>query len=85
MKEEKFKKLKKYLKKNLIKSFVRESILLIKYVVFFAPKKNGSNRLYVDYYKINDITIKNRYLISSVKKLQDRIQKIIIFIIINLR
>ena len=73
MGEEKFKKLKKYLKKNLAKGFIKKSTLPIKYVVFFILKKNGSNRLYIDYYKINDITIKNRYSISNIKKLQDRI------------
>ena len=69
IKEEKFKKLKEYLKKNLAKDFVKESILSIKYAVFFILKKNDSNRLYIDYYKINNITIKNRYSISNIKKL----------------
>ena len=41
IKEEKFKKLKKYLKKNLAKNFIRESTLLIKYVVFFVLKKTA--------------------------------------------
>ena len=43
MGEKKFKKLKKYLEKNLAKSFIRESILPIKHVIFFVLKKNGSN------------------------------------------
>ena len=73
MRKKKLKKLKKYLKKNLAKNFVKKLILPIKYAVLFASKKNNSNRLYIDYYKINDITIKNRYLISSAKELQDRI------------
>ena len=85
IKKEKFKKLKKYLKKNLAKNFVRKLILPIKHAVFFALKKNNNNRLYIDYRKINNITIKNRYSISSIKKLQDRIQKTIIFIIVDLR
>ena len=85
MKKEKFKKLKKYLEKNLAKGFIRESTLPVKHAVFFVLKKNGNNRLCVDYRKINNITIKNRYPISSAKKLQDRIQKIIIFITINLQ
>ena len=73
MEEERFKKLREYLEKNLVKSFVRESTLLIKHAVFFVLKKNDNNRLCIDYYKINDITIKNRYPISNAKKLQDRI------------
>ena len=43
MKKKKLKKLKKYLEENLAKGFVKKSILSIKYVVFFAPKKDGSN------------------------------------------
>ena len=39
IKKEKFKKLKKYLKKNLAKGFVRKLILSIKHVVFFILKK----------------------------------------------
>ena len=39
IKEKKFKKLKKYLEKNLAKNFVRESILSIKHVIFFILKK----------------------------------------------
>ena len=69
IKKEKFKKLKEYLKKNLAKNFVKKLILSIKHVVFFILKKNGSNRLYIDYYKINNIIIKNRYLIPNIKKL----------------
>ena len=69
IKKERFKKLREYLKKNLIKGFVRESTLLVKYAVFFILKKDGSNRLCIDYYKINDITIKNRYSIPNAKEL----------------
>ena len=69
MEKKKFKKLKKYLEKNLAKGFIKKSTLLIKHVVFFVLKKNDSNRLCIDYYKINDITIKNRYSISNAKEL----------------
>ena len=41
IKKEKFKKLKKYLEKNLAKNFVKKSILLIKHVIFFASKKTA--------------------------------------------
>ena len=73
MGEEKFQKLKIYLKENLAKNFIKKSTSPVEHVVFFILKKNDSNRLYLDYYKINDITIKNRYLISNIKELQNRI------------
>ena len=53
--------------------------------MLFAPKKDGSDRLCVDYRKTNDITIKNRYPIPSAKELQDRIQGATIFTAIDLR
>ena len=43
MKEKKFKKLKEYLEKNLVKNFIRKSTSPVKHAVFFILKKNGSN------------------------------------------
>ncbi|CAD0052049.1 unnamed protein product [Aureobasidium pullulans] len=45
------------------------------YPILFAPKKDGSLRLCVDYRKINDITIKNRYPLPNIEELQDRLSK----------
>ena len=43
IKEEKLKKLKKYLEENLAKNFVKKSILSIEYAVFFVLKKDDNN------------------------------------------
>jgi len=48
-------------------------------------KKNETFRLYVDYQKLNNITIKNRYLLFNISELQDRLFKIKYFIKLNLR
>ena len=51
--------LHEYLEENLKKSFIRESQLPAGYPILFAPKKDRSLQLCVDYRKLNNITIKN--------------------------
>ena len=51
----------------------------------FVKKKNGTLRLYVNYRKLNDITIKNRYLLLNVIELRDRLINAKIFIKLDLR
>ena len=41
--------------------------------MLFAPKKNGSLRPCIDYRKLNAITKKNRYPLSRIDELQDRL------------
>ena len=51
--------LREYLEENLKKSFIQESQSPAGYPILFAPKKDGSLQLCVDYRKLNNITIKN--------------------------
>jgi exoribonuclease II len=59
--EKEFKTFREYIEKNVAKEYIRPSKLLVRYLVLFVPKKNGKLRIYVDYRKLNDIIIKNRY------------------------
>jgi hypothetical protein len=68
--EEKFKLLREYLDENLAKRFIKESSLPIKTSIFFILKKEDKKgRLVIDYYKLNIIIIKDRYLLLLASKL----------------
>ena len=77
--------LRGYLDENLKKGFIRESKSPAGYPILFAPKKDGSLRLCVDYRKLNDITIKNRYPLPNIGELQDRLGRAKIFTKLDLR
>ena len=53
--------LRKYIDKNVIKDFIRKSILPAGYPILWVPKKDGTLKLYVDYLLLNNITVKNSY------------------------
>lgn len=73
--EKELKTLREYLDENLARGFIRKSESPAGYPILFAPKKDGSLRLCVDYRKLNDITIKNRYPLPNIEELQDRLAK----------
>ena len=39
--------------------------------IFFIPKQDRTIRLYINYYSLNKVTIKNRYLLLLVSKILD--------------
>ena len=77
--------LRKYLNENLKKEFIRKSQSSTKYSILFVLKKDETLRLCVDYRKLNEITIKNRYSLSNINELQNRLIKAIYFIKFDLR
>ncbi len=72
---EKLNALQQYLKENMWKEFIRELQSSAKYSILFVLKLNESLRLCVNYRALNNITIKNNYLLSLISELQDRLQK----------
>ena len=76
---------KKYLNTNLKKKFIKKFKSSTKYSIFFTFKKNDKFRLCVDYQKLNDITIKNKYSLFNINEFQNKLQKTKYFIKINLR
>ena len=65
--------LKIYIKTNLANGFIRPSKSLAGALIFFDRKPNGSLRLCVDYQGLNNITIKNQYLLFLIGKSLDRL------------
>ena len=77
--------LKEYINENLVKGFIRVLVLPVKSLMLFVLKKNRTKRLYINYWKINEITVKNRYLLLLANKLRDKLQRVKIFIKLDLR
>ena len=70
----KLKTLRKYLNENLRRDLIQESQSLASYPVLFVPKSGGRLRMCVDYQQLNNITVKNSYLIPLMEELMDRFQ-----------
>ena len=66
--------LQSFLEENLAKGFIRESKSPAGAPILFAPKKDGSLRLCVDYRGLNAITVKNRYPLPLITEIMDRVQ-----------
>ena len=63
--------LKTYIKANLASSFSKLSKSPTAPLILFVQKKDGNLRPCVDYWGLNNLTIKNRYLLPLIGKLLD--------------
>ena len=53
---------------------IHQKIRIINKILdFFYIKKNDKFRLYVDYRKLNDITIKNKYSLFNINEFQNKL------------
>ncbi|KAM0789314.1 hypothetical protein ACM66B_000152 [Microbotryomycetes sp. NB124-2] len=77
--------LKEYLDDMLAKGYIRPSTSPAAAPILFVKKKDGSLRLYVDYRRLNQITIKNRYPLPLIDSLLDQLAPAKIFTKIDLR
>jgi hypothetical protein len=53
--------------------------------VIFVPKKDGTQMLCMDYHALNEVTIKNKYLLPRIDDLFDQLHGACVFSKINLR
>ena len=60
--------LKNYFKKNLIKRFIHFNNSSTAVLILFIKKSLNNLYLCINYQKLNDITVKNCYLLSLIKK-----------------
>jgi hypothetical protein len=70
---------------NIKKGFIRLSESPAGFPVMFIPKKNRKLRLCVDFRRLNEITIKNQYLLLNISELQNRLSYAKIFTALDLR
>ena len=67
--------LKTYIKTNLANRFIRPSKSPAGILIFFDWKSNGSLWLYIDYRGLNNLIIKNQYLLPLIGMSLDRVKK----------
>src|SRR6202020_960184 len=86
MSDAKLKDLKEWTEEMLKKGFIQPSKSPIASPCFYVPKKDSmTNRMVVDYRKINDITIKDQFLIPRTDEIVDRVRGATIFSKFDLR
>jgi hypothetical protein len=55
------------------KGYIRPSSSLWGARVIFVTKKDGTQRLCVDYHTLNEVTVKNKYLLHRIDDLFDQL------------
>jgi hypothetical protein len=65
--------LKEHNQELLEKGFIRPSSSPWGALVIFVPKKNGTQRLCVDYRALNEVTVKNKYPLPRIDDLFDQL------------
>ena len=75
MLKEELKTLKEFIDIFIKKGQIQESISLARALVMFVPKKNRKKRLVVDYQRLNNITIKDRYIVLLVDEMREQLRK----------
>ena len=74
----------KYLKNKQQKDWIRSFLSLANAFMLFAKKLDDSLWLYVDYWELNEITVKNCYSLSRIDELLNRLSEVKIFTKLNL-
>ena len=74
----------KYLENKQQKDWIRSSLNSVDASVLFAKKSDDSLWLCIDYWKLNEITVKNCYSLSRIDELLNRLSEVKIFTKLNL-
>jgi hypothetical protein len=77
--------LKEHIRELLEKEFIHPSSSPWGAPVIFVPKKDGTQRLCVDYRALNEVTVKNKYLLPRIDDLFDQLRGACVFSKIDLR
>jgi hypothetical protein len=76
--------LKEHIRELLEKEFIRPSSSPWGAPVIFVSKKDGTQRLCVDYHALNEVTLKNKYLLPRIDDLFDQLRGAYVFSKIDL-
>jgi len=71
--------LKLQLQELIDKKYIRPSVSLWGAPILFVKKNDGTLRLYIDYFQLNKMTIKNRYPFPHIDDLFDQIRGAMVF------
>jgi hypothetical protein len=85
MSVEELKEMKKQLMELQEARYIRPSSSPWGAPVLFVQKKDGSQRMCVDYISLNDVTVKNKYLLPRIEDLFDQMRGARVFSKIDLR
>ena len=85
MSKEELKTLKEFIDVFIKKEQIQESMLLARALVMFVPKKNKKKKLVVNYQRLNNITIKDRYIVPLVNKIREQLRKAKWFTLMDLQ
>jgi hypothetical protein len=77
--------LKEHIKELLAKGFIRPSSSPWGAPVIVVPKKDGTQRLCMDYCAMNEVTVKNKYSLPRIDDLFDQLRGACVFSKIDLR
>jgi hypothetical protein len=77
--------LKEHVKELLEKGFIHPSSSLWGASMIFVPKNDGTQRMCVDYHALNEVTVKNKYLLHRIDDLFDQLCDACVFSKINLQ
>jgi hypothetical protein len=77
--------LKEQLQELLDKGYICPSASPWGAPVIFVPKKDGTQRMCVDYRSLNEVTVKNKYPLPSIDDLFDQLKGARVFLKIDLR
>jgi hypothetical protein len=80
----KFAELKEHIRELLEKGFIHPSSSPWGAPVIFVPKKDGTQRLCVDYRALNEVTVKNKYPLPRIDDLFDQLRGACVFSKIDL-
>ncbi|WVZ57271.1 hypothetical protein U9M48_007676 [Paspalum notatum var. saurae] len=77
--------LKEQIQELLDKGYIRPSTSPWGAPVIFVPKKDGTQRMCIDYRALNDVTVKNKYPLPRIDDLFDQLKGASVFSKIDLR